>query len=86
MVYLAEDERLQRKVALKFIVPTAAGDVGAQRRLLREAQTASALDHPNIATVYEVGDFGDQLFIAMAYTRGRRCGSASSAVPCQSPT
>ena len=70
VVYLAQDERLHRKVALKFIVPSAAGDTGAQRRLLREAQAASALDHPNIATVYEVGDFGDQLFIAMAYYQG----------------
>ena len=42
----------------------------ARRRLSREAQAASALDHPNIATVYEVGDFEDQLFIAMAYYQG----------------
>ncbi|MGH9384141.1 MAG: serine/threonine-protein kinase, partial [Vicinamibacterales bacterium] len=70
VVYLAQDERLHRKVALKFIVPSAAGDAVAQHRLLREAQAASALDHPNIATVYEVGDFGDQLFIAMAYYQG----------------
>ena len=70
VVYLAEDERLHRKVALKFIVPEAAGAAAAQHRLLREAQAASALDHPNIATVYEVGDFGDQLFIAMAYYQG----------------
>jgi eukaryotic-like serine/threonine-protein kinase len=67
VVYLAEDERLHRKVALKFILPTAAGDTVARQRLLREAQAASALDHPAIATVYEVGDFHNQLFIAMAY-------------------
>ena len=70
VVYLAEDERLHRKVALKFIAPSAAGDTVARRRLLREAQAASALDHPNIAIVYEVGDFQDQLFIAMAYYQG----------------
>ena len=70
VVYLAEDERLQRKVALKFINPSSAGDAVAQRRLLREAQAASALDNPNIATVYEVGDFGGQFFIAMAYYQG----------------
>ena len=70
VVYLAEDERLHRKVALKFIAPSSAGDIVAQRRLLREARAASALDHPNIATVYEVGDFQDQLFIAMAYYQG----------------
>ena len=70
VVYLAEDVRLHRKVALKFINPESAGDVIAQKRLLREAQAASALDHPNIATVHEVGDFQDQLFIAMAYYSG----------------
>lgn len=70
VVYLAEDLRLQRRVALKFINPESAGDAIAQKRLLREAQSASALDHPNIATVYEVGDFQDQLFIAMAYYSG----------------
>lgn len=70
VVYLAEDVRLHRRVALKFINPESAGDVVAQKRLLREAQSASALDHPNIATVYEVGDFQNQLFIAMAYYSG----------------
>ena len=70
VVYLAEDERLHRKVALKFISPASAGDTVAQRRLLREAQTASSLDNPNIATVYEVGDFEGQFFIAMAYYQG----------------
>ena len=70
VVYLAEDERLHRKVALKFILPASADDLVAKKRLLREAQAASALDHPNIATVYEVGDFGDRLFIAMAYYQG----------------
>lgn len=70
IVYLAEDERLHRKVALKFIAPSSATDAVAQKRLLREAQAASALDHPNIATLYEVGDFDNQLFIAMAYYSG----------------
>jgi dienelactone hydrolase len=70
VVYLAEDERLHRKVALKFIGPAAAGDSHAQARLLREAQAASTLDHPDVATVYEVGDYDGQLFIAMAYYAG----------------
>ncbi len=70
VVYLAEDERLHRKVALKFITPSASQDQTARRRLLLEAQAASSLDHPNIATVYEVGDFHEQLFIAMAYYSG----------------
>ena len=51
VVYLAEDQRLHRQVALKFIASRAAGDTSAQRRFLREAQVVSALDHPNIATV-----------------------------------
>ena len=70
VVYLAEDERLNRKVALKFIAPSVVEDSVARTRLLREAQAASTLDHPNIATVYEVGDFNGHLFIAMAYYPG----------------
>ena len=70
IVYLAEDERLHRKVALKFIAPSGVEDDVARTRLLREAQAVSALDHPNIATVYEVGEFDGHLFIAMAYYPG----------------
>ena len=70
VVYLAEDERLNRKVALKFLPPAVAQDAHSRARLLREAQAASALDHPNIATVYEVGDWNDQLFIAMPHYDG----------------
>ena len=70
IVYLAEDTRLHRRVALKFLPPAVALDPHARARFLREAQAASALDHPNIATVYEVGDWNDQLFIAMRYYEG----------------
>jgi formylglycine-generating enzyme required for sulfatase activity/dienelactone hydrolase len=70
VVYLAEDERLRRKVALKFLPPAVAQDAHARERLLREAQAASALDHPNVATVYEVGEWNGQLFIAMPYYDG----------------
>ena len=70
VVYLAEDERLNRKVALKFLPPAVAQDALSRARLLREAQAASALDHPNVATVYEVGDWNDQLFIAMPHYGG----------------
>jgi eukaryotic-like serine/threonine-protein kinase len=70
VVYLAEDERLSRRVALKFIAPSVAADADARARLLREARTASSLDHPNIATVYEAGDWNDQLFLALAYYPG----------------
>ena len=68
VVFLAEDLRLKRKVALKFL--SRAGDPHARARLVREAQTTSTLDHPNIATMYEVGDWNDQPFLAMAYCPG----------------
>jgi eukaryotic-like serine/threonine-protein kinase len=70
VVYLADDERLHRKVALKFLPPAVAQDPHARARLMREAQAAGALDHPNIATVYEVGEWNGQLFIAMPYYEG----------------
>lgn len=70
IVYLAEDVRLNRKAALKFLPPAIARDPQAEGRLLREAQAASTLDHPNIATVYEIGEWEGQLFIAMAYYKG----------------
>src|SRR4029077_11944971 len=66
----AEDERLHRKVALKFLPAAIAQDAHARARLLREAQAASALDHPNLATVYDVGEWNDQLFIAMPFYDG----------------
>ena len=70
VVYLATDERLNRKVALKFLPPTIAQDPRARARLVREAQAASALDHPNVATVYDVDDWNGQSFIAMPYYDG----------------
>ena len=69
-VYLAEDLRLHRKVALKFLTDGSTRDGHAQERLIREAQAASALDHTNIETVYEIGDWEGRPFIAMVYCRG----------------
>ena len=69
-VYLAEDTNLQRRVALKFLSPETASHPDAAARLLREARAASALDHPHIATVYEIGDLAGQPFIAMAHYEG----------------
>jgi serine/threonine protein kinase len=69
-VYLAEDTNLKRRVALKFLSPDRGNSGDAAARLLREARAASLIDHPHIATVYEIGTHGDQPFIAMAYCQG----------------
>src|SRR5215471_13633083 len=70
VVYLAEDERLHRKVALKFLPPAIAQDREARLRLRREAEAASALDHPNVATIYDIDEWNGQLFITMPYYEG----------------
>src|SRR5262249_41218516 len=70
VVYLAEDLKLKRKVALKFLNPSTTPDQTAVRRLVREAQIAGALDHPNIGAVHEIGEWQSTPFIAMAYCAG----------------
>ena len=71
VVYRARDLRLDRDVALKFLPAHLHADAGARDRLLAEARAASALDHANVATVYEVGEAADgRLFLAMACYRG----------------
>jgi serine/threonine protein kinase len=66
LVYRAEDVRLQRTVALKFLPPELTRDPRAKERFLREARAASALDHANLCTVYEVGETAEgQLYLAM---------------------
>jgi serine/threonine-protein kinase len=71
VVYRAEDTRLQRAVALKFLLPQFVLDDSAKERFLFEARSAAALDHPNICTVYEVGESEDgQLYLAMALYAG----------------
>jgi serine/threonine protein kinase len=70
-VYLAQDTRLQRSLALK-VLPTAwASDQDRMKRFVREARAASALKHPNVAHIYEIGEWNGTQFIAMEYVEGQ---------------
>ncbi len=70
VVYLAEHDWLQRKVALKVLAPQLAEDERFRERFVRESRLAASLDHPNVIPIYEAGGSGGDLFIAMRYVEG----------------
>jgi len=70
-VYLAEDTKLKRNVALKFLPSHMCDDNGCRSRFKREAQAVAKLNHPNIITIYEVSDFNDRPFFAMELIEGK---------------
>ena len=69
-VYLAEDNLLHRNVAIKFLPPDSVADEWANKRLIKEAQAAAKLDHPNICSIYEVAKEDTRSFIVMQYVEG----------------
>ena len=71
IVYKAEDTKLERPVALKFLAARLLEDEEARERFTREAKAAAALDHPNICTIHEIDDADGQTFLAMAYVEGQ---------------
>ncbi len=71
VVYLAQDPRLKRLVAIKLLPPDLTRDETAKQRFQQEAQAASALDHPNICTIFEINETADgQLYLVMAHYEG----------------
>lgn len=69
-VYLADDEKLGRRVAIKIVPEAVSRDPEAKARLLREARAVAAIDHPNVCTLFEVGEYEDRPYLVMQYVEG----------------
>jgi serine/threonine protein kinase/Tfp pilus assembly protein PilF len=80
-VFLAQDTKLERRVAIKLLPAKSLDDLHARKRLLREARAAATLDHPNICSIYEVNDAGDSPFIVMQYVEGKTLFSKLQEAP-----
>src|SRR5687767_13223053 len=74
-VWLANDTRLQRQVALKTVLPAGIQDAHSRERLMREARAAAALKHPHIATVHDVLEADEQVVIVLEYVEGETLAS-----------
>jgi Tol biopolymer transport system component/tRNA A-37 threonylcarbamoyl transferase component Bud32 len=80
-VYKARDTKLERTVALKILPADVATDAERMRRFVREAKAASALNHPHVATIYEIGEANDIRFIAMEYVAGQTLAAKINGAP-----
>ena len=85
VVYKAQDTKLDRPVALKFLAPHLLRDDEGRKRFEREAKAAAKLDHPNICTVYEIDEVDGRTFIVMAFLEGRPLGERISEGPLKLP-
>ena len=87
IVYKAEDTKLKRTVALKFLPPDLTRDPDAKERFVHEAQAASALEHTNICSVHEIGEHEAQTFIVMGYYEGEtlKKKTVSPSGSCETP-
>jgi serine/threonine protein kinase len=81
VVYKAEDTKLKRTVALKFLTPQTLGSEEEKARFIQEAQAAAALNHPNICTIYEIDESERQSFLAMEYIEGQSLKEKIKSVP-----
>src|SRR3989475_10475181 len=80
-VYLAQDTKLDRKVAIKFLPERLVADEQARKRLVREARAAAKLDHPNICSIYEVSEDDGRSFIVMQHVEGETLDSRMKRKP-----